>query len=160
FRKSKGGFSRDLFLASGSFFAKWTGGHELSRQAYYQLKSALTRSRKMKIKGFLANHWGYSGEISFIDHHLAHCASAYFTSGVNNATVISLDGAGDGCSSHVYQVQDGKFHLLNKIDSYDSIGNYYAYITHLCGFQAHKHEGKITGLAAYGKDTYVDLLRK
>ena len=160
FRKTKGGLSRDLFLASGSFFAKWTGGHEVSREVYYQLKSLLTRSRKRKIKEALQEYWGYTGDISFVDHHLAHCASTYFTSGFNNATVITLDGAGDGCSSHVYRVQDGAFQLLNKVDSYDSIGNYYAYITHVCGFQAHKHEGKITGLAAYGKDTYVKLLRK
>jgi carbamoyltransferase len=160
FRKSKGALSRDLFLASGSFFAKWTNGSELSRDVYYQLKSVLTRSRKRRIKEALLSRWGYAGDISFINHHLAHCASAYFTSGMQNAAVMSLDGAGDGCSSHVYRVEDGKFRLLNTVTSYDSIGNYYAYVTHLCGFQAHKHEGKITGLAAYGKDTYAELLRK
>lgn len=159
FRKSKG-MSRDLFLASGSFFAKWTGGDEVCREIYYQLKWVLTRSRKNKIKEVLANRWGYNGEISFVDHHLAHCASAYFTSGMNEATVISLDGAGDGCSSQVYRVQEGKFHLLNKIDSYDSIGNYYAYVTHMCGFHARKHEGKITGLAAFGKPNYLDLFKR
>jgi len=78
FRKTKGGLSRDLFLASGSFFAKWTGGHEVSREVYYQLKSLLTRSRKRKIKEALQEYWGYTGDISFVDHHLAHCASTYY----------------------------------------------------------------------------------
>jgi carbamoyltransferase len=159
FRKPKRD-GRDLYLASGSFFAKWTGGNQFSRKIYYEIKSVVTQTRKSKLKEKLATRWGYKGEVSFVDHHLAHCASAYFTSGMNDATVISLDGAGDGCSSHVYHVQDGAFHFLKKVDSYDSIGNYYAYITHLCGFKAHKHEGKITGLAAYGKNSYVDLLRK
>jgi carbamoyltransferase len=159
FRKSKGALSRDLFLASGSFFAKWTGGSELSREVYYRLKAVLTRSRRSNIRQALSELWGYNGELSFVNHHLAHCASAYFTSGTTDATVVSLDGAGDGCSSHVYSVHDGTFRLVNKVDSYDSIGNYYAYITHLCGFQAHKHEGKVTGLAAYGKTAYADLLR-
>ena len=159
FRKKRG-LSRDLFLASGSFFSKLTGGNQLSRNVYYHLKSVFTESRKKKIGEALAEGWGYRGETSFVDHHLAHCASAYFTSGMEEATVISLDGAGDGCSSHVYRVQNGKFTLQNKIDSYDSIGNYYAYVTHLCGFVAHKHEGKITGLAAFGGNQYLDLLRK
>lgn len=159
FRKQKSD-GRDILLFTGSFFAKWTGGNELSRKLYHQVKSALTRSRKKKIQQALAEYWRYAGEITFVDHHLAHCASAYFTSGMNDTVVVSLDGAGDGCSSHVYHVQDGNFRILNKIDSYDSIGNYYAYVTHLCGFKAHKHEGKITGLAAYGKGTYVDLLKK
>ena len=159
FRKSKGARSRDLFLASGSFFAKWTKGSDLSREVYHRLKSFLTRTRRNNIKQALATSWGYSGDVSFVNHHMAHCASAYFTSGMADATAISLDGAGDGASSHVYKVSDGVFRLLNKVDSYDSIGNYYAYVTHLCGFQAHKHEGKVTGLAAYGKNTYADLLR-
>ncbi|MDA0738682.1 MAG: hypothetical protein O2999_04135 [Nitrospirae bacterium] len=159
FRKSKEK-SRDLFLATGSFFAKVTNGSPMSRKIYYELKAMLTRGRKAKMRQLLAEEWGYRGEVSFIDHHLAHCASAYFTSGMENAVSISLDGAGDGCSSHVYKVENGQFKLLHKIDSYDSVGNYYAYVTHLCGFHAHKHEGKITGLAAYGKPTYVDMLKK
>jgi carbamoyltransferase len=159
FRKPKER-SRDLFLASGSLFAKLTNGSQISRRTYYGLKSLLTQSRKVRVSEALAKTWNYRGNISFIDHHLAHCASAYFTSGMDQATVISLDGAGDGCSSHVYRVRDGKFNILNKVDSYDSIGNYYAYVTHLCGFHAHKHEGKITGLAAYGEPQYGDLLER
>ena len=159
FRKPKE-MRRDLFLSAGSFFAKLTNGHHLSRKVYYELKALLTRNRKAKIRQRLAKEWGYQGEVSFLDHHLAHCASAYFTSGMEQATVISLDGAGDGCSSQVYRVDNGKFKLLHKLDSYDSVGNYYAYVTHLCGFHAHKHEGKITGLAAYGHPTYIELLKR
>lgn len=158
FRKPKEA-SRDLFLSAGSFFAKLTNGHQLSRKVYYELKGVLTRGRKSKIRQRLNEEWGYRGEVSFLDHHLAHCASAYFTSGMEQATVISLDGAGDANSSQVYKVNNGKFKLLHGLDSYDSIGNYYAYVTHMCGFHAHKHEGKITGLAAYGQPTYVDLLK-
>ena len=159
FRKPKEA-SRDLFLSAGSFFAKLTNGHQYSRKVYYELKAVLTRGRKTKIRQRLKEEWGYRGEVSFIHHHLAHCASAYFTSGMEQATVISLDGAGDGSSSQVYKVDRGKFKLLHELDSYDSIGNYYAYVTHLCGFHAHKHEGKITGLAPYGQPTYVDLLKR
>jgi carbamoyltransferase len=79
---------------------------------------------------------------------------------VADAAVITMDGAGDNCSSHVYQVKDGRFRKLWKVDSFNSLGNYYGYITHICGFKAHKHEGKITGLAAYGAPIYADLLRQ
>jgi carbamoyltransferase len=159
FRKPKG-LGRDLFLSSGALFSRLTGGDKLSRKVYYEMKQVLTKSRKEKIKEILKSVWSYEGSISFIDHHLAHCASAYFTSGMNDAVVVSLDGAGDNCASHVYKVEDGDFHIQHKIDSYDSIGNYYAYVTHICGFQGHKHEGKITGLAAYGKNAYVDMFRR
>ena len=35
FRRSRGARSRDLFLASGSLFAKWTNGNQLSREVYH-----------------------------------------------------------------------------------------------------------------------------
>ena len=48
--------------------------------------------------------------------------------------------------------------LLVDISSFDSLGNYYAYITAILGYKAKKHEGKITGLAAYGKPVYCNIL--
>src|SRR5207244_2413652 len=78
----------------------------------------------------------------------------------DEATVITMDGAGDYSSSHVYRVRAGRFQPFWTVNSFNSLGNYYAYITHICGFKAQKHEGKITGLAAYGAPIYADLLRR
>jgi carbamoyltransferase len=95
-----------------------------------------------------------------VDHHLAHITSAYFTSGFRDALVVSVDGGGDGRSSLVYAIRNGRFEYLHEVSAYNSLGNYYAYITHICGFKAMKHEGKITGLAAHGEPKYVPLLRE
>ncbi|HXV75515.1 MAG TPA: carbamoyltransferase C-terminal domain-containing protein, partial [Candidatus Polarisedimenticolaceae bacterium] len=46
------------------------------------------------------------------------------------------------------------------IPSFDSLGNYYGYVTHLCGYKMGKHEGKITGLAAHGKPRYKPVLER
>jgi carbamoyltransferase len=35
----------------------------------------------------------------------------------------------------------------------------YSYVTQICGFKAGRHEGKITGLAAYGSPVYLPQLR-
>ena len=55
---------------------------------------------------------------------------------------------------------DGEFKRVAYTSAYNSVGNYYAYATHICGYTAQKHEGKITGLAAHGKPIYRDLLNK
>jgi carbamoyltransferase len=55
-------------------------------------------------------------------------------------------------------VREGKFEHLTSVDSFDSLGNYYAYVTALCGFKAKRHEGKITGLAARGRPLHLELL--
>lgn len=127
---------------------------------YYTLLTPVFWKRRQAIQHILYEEFGIRCPIKFVDHHLAHLASAYFTSGFRDALVISLDGGGDGKSSLVYEVQDGQFNYLHEVSAYNSLGNYYAYVTHLCGFKAMKHEGKITGLAAFGEPKYVSLLQE
>ena len=71
---------------------------------------------------------------------------------------MTLDGGGDGLSGSVYLGRAGQLQKLAEVDSFNSLGNFYSYITAMCGFKAERHEGKITGLAAYGKPVYADIL--
>jgi carbamoyltransferase len=151
---------KEALLNASSLINQVFGATPLLRKSYYDLKGYLGRMRRKAIEDLLRHEWGFTCPIRFIDHHLAHACSAYFTSGLRDATVITMDGAGDNSSSRVYLVKDGQFRMLRNIDSFHSIGNYYAYITHICGFKAQKHEGKITGLAAYGEPSYVDILKR
>ncbi len=151
---------KEVMLNVSSAVNQVLGAAPLLRRSYYQAKSFLGRGRRKTIEELLRRDWGFTCPIKFIDHHFAHACSAYFTSGLRDATVITMDGAGDNSCSSVYLVMDSQFRKLWNIDSFDSIGNYYAYVTHICGFKAQKHEGKITGLAAYGKPAYADLLKR
>ncbi len=125
---------------------------------YYKSRTPIFAQRRRAIRRILARDFGIAAEVEFIDHHLAHATSAYFTSGFDDALVVTMDGGGDGYSAHVYEVSDGHFERLATTSAYNSLGNYYAYVTRICGFKAQKHEGKITGLAAYGEPRFLDLL--
>jgi carbamoyltransferase len=151
---------KETLLTLSSAVNRVLGVRPSMQQAYYELKSFLGRSRRKTIEQLLRQDWGFTCPVKFVNHHFAHACSAYFTSGLRDATAITMDGAGDNSCSHVYLVKDGHFQKLNDVDSFNSLGNYYAYITHLCGFKAQKHEGKITGLAAYGQPEYADILRR
>lgn len=126
-------------------------------KGYYSLLAPSFYRRRRAVRQILEDEFGITCPIKFIDHHFAHITSAYFTSGFDDALVISVDGGGDGLSSRVYSVKQGQFYPLNEVSSYNSLGNYYAYVTHLSGFKAQKHEGKITGLAAHGEPRYLEL---
>src|SRR3989344_2204811 len=93
---------------------------------------------------------GVDCRICYYDHHLCHAASAYYTGGKEETLIITSDGSGDGLSSTVYIGKDNNLNCIKEIPTYHSIGYYYAYITLLAGFNMFRHEGKITGLAAYG----------
>jgi carbamoyltransferase len=127
---------------------------------YYWLQTPTFRHRRKAIRAVLREEFGVRCPVVFVDHHLAHVASAYLTSGFGDALVVSLDGGGDGRSGLLYAVRNGRFEYLHETSAFNSLGNYYAYVTHLCGFQAMKHEGKITGLAAYGEPRYAPMLRE
>jgi carbamoyltransferase len=127
------------------------------KSAYYSLRAPVFRRRRGRIREILEKEFGITAPVQFINHHLAHATSVYYTCNMEEALVVTMDGGGDGHSSHIYSVRNGEFKRLAAIDSYDSLGNYYAYVTALCGFKAKRHEGKITGLAARGKPVYRDL---
>jgi carbamoyltransferase len=127
------------------------------KRVYYGLRAPYHAQRRRRIRDILRDEFGFCAPVRFFHHHYAHAASAYHTSGFDDALVVTMDGGGDGHCSHVYSVRNGDFERLSTTDSYDSLGNYYAYVTALCGFKAKRHEGKITGLAARGDPVYREL---
>ncbi len=129
-------------------------------RGYYAMLAPSFRNRRQRIRQIMRDEFEIKAPVHFVDHHLAHITSTYFTSGFDDALVISIDGGGDGLSSRVFAVRGGHFQDLHRVSAYHSLGNYYAYITHICGYKAMKHEGKITGLAAHGEPRYIELLQE
>ncbi len=127
---------------------------------YYAAREPAFRRRRAGLRRILREEFGFTCPVYFLDHHFCHVASAYYTSGFDRATVVSIDGGGDGKSCRIYDAVNGQFRELVSIPSFDSLGAFYSYITQLCGFKAGRHEGKITGLAAYGVPRYVPQLER
>jgi carbamoyltransferase len=89
-------------------------------------------------------------KLVYVDHHRAHCASAYYTSGFDRCLVVSLDGYGSGQAGSFYLGDAGKLTLLSPIPYPHSLGTFYRRVTQALGFKPNRHEGKIVGLAAFG----------
>ncbi|HEX2228881.1 MAG TPA: carbamoyltransferase C-terminal domain-containing protein [Candidatus Binatia bacterium] len=150
--------SHNLFFNVASKFGSLANKIPASKKLYYAMRKPIYEERRRRIREIMQSEYGVQAPVRFCDHHLAHAASAYYTSGFNEALVITMDGGGDGSSSHVYVGKNGRLENLSKVDSYDSLGNYYAYVTAMCGYKAKRHEGKITGLAAHGRPVYYVVL--
>ncbi len=151
--------SRSVFMSVASAVSPLDAKLGFMEDLYYSLRYPVFLHRRREVRQVLRGEFGITCPVEFIDHHLAHASSAYYSSGFDDALVVTLDGGGDGLCSSIYAVRGGKFTRLNEIASINSIGNFYSYVTHICGFTTHKHEGKITGLAAFGEPRYVDLFR-
>jgi carbamoyltransferase len=88
-------------------------------------------------------------DIRLLDHHEAHAQGAYRTQPRETCLVMTLDAMGDGLSSTVWRATDGELRKLWDQSGLAAINLFYSRITELLGFTPLKHEGKITGLAAY-----------
>jgi carbamoyltransferase len=85
-----------------------------------------------------------------VNHHLAHAASAAFTSGWDECLVVVNDAMGEVQSLTVYEFRDGELRKLREISANDSIGILYSLVTLHLGFDFNSDEYKIMGLAPYG----------
>jgi len=101
-------------------------------------------------------------KIIYLDHHKSHAWSAFATSPFDEAVVITFDGRGDLKSATVSLAdREEGLQELDCLLTFDSIGYLYGKITKYLGYRPHRHEGKVTGLAAYGNpEKTLPLFRK
>jgi carbamoyltransferase len=85
-----------------------------------------------------------------VGHHLAHAASAFFTSGWNDCLVAVVDAMGEAQSVSIFHGLDGRLNKLREISVQDSMGILYSLVTLHLGFDFNSDEYKIMGLAPYG----------
>ncbi len=90
-------------------------------------------------------------KIHFLNHHLCHAASAFFCSGFNKSNILTIDGSGEDLTTLLCEGKGNKIKIINKFKIPNSLGGYYATFTEFLGFKPYMDEGKLMGLAAYGK---------
>ncbi|HEX3050389.1 MAG TPA: carbamoyltransferase C-terminal domain-containing protein [Aggregatilineaceae bacterium] len=95
-----------------------------------------------------------------VEHHRAHMASAFFVSPFQNAAILSVDGMGDFVSTMWGTGRDNQMTVDGEINFPHSLGIFYTAISQWLGFPKYGDEGKVMGLAPYGKPRYMDEMRK
>jgi carbamoyltransferase len=94
------------------------------------------------------------------NHHLCHAASAYYTSGFENAVILTLD-EGTHAQSGLLAVAEGdEIRSLEILKYPDSLGWFYSRVTELAGFRPNSDEGKLQWLSKDGEPEYLDVFRK
>jgi carbamoyltransferase len=116
--------------------------------------------RTIFLKSELIKHFGKNynyPQIYYVQHHLAHAASAYFESGFEHAAVLVMDGLGDNYDSvSVWKANNNKLERIQNIKFPHSIGILYLCIQAYLGFPDNSGAGKIMGLSSYGDPSYAN----
>lgn len=110
-------------------------------------------------------------KIYFYNHHMAHALAVLFHTRWDEALLYTSDGGGDRTFYSARHLTDGKLHDVfgGEPDSRayarpqhrgDSMGHLYENVTRALGFRPLRHEGKVLGLAAFGKPKYAPELTR
>ncbi len=115
---------------------------------------SIFETRKRERIAQAAEHLGLpAGRVSFVEHHLAHLAAAYFTSPREDAARpvlgLTLDGAGDGLCATVSICRGNTIERIATTGRDASVGKIYSRVTYLMGMTPWEHEYKLMGLAPY-----------
>ncbi len=89
-----------------------------------------------------------------LEHHLAHMASAYYCSPWEKAAGFSYDGSGDFVSTMMARCEGNEIEVLERVFLPHSLGSFYTMICEFIGYKKYGDEGKVMGLAPYGRPTY------
>jgi len=130
-------------------------GSYLHKKGYARWNEAAVRHQKAYndelIEGL--REYGLDDRLRFYHHHYCHATTAYYMSGFDECLVASLDWYGSGLSGQIYVGRGGKLEAVKDVPMPNSLGMFYAQVTGSLGFRVSRHEGKVLGLAAYGKET-------
>ena len=125
------------------------------------LRKKFLREFKTKNPTTLLQTIGYTGRISYVDHHMSHAAFSFLTSPYQSAAILTVDGVGEWETVGIYKGSENGIEKVLSIDFPNSLGMLYSTVTSYLGFKPNEGEYKVMGLAPYGNASkYFDKLDK
>jgi carbamoyltransferase len=132
---------------------------------FRQVKDRLNNAAKVRdLKDDLARALNVSksslrAQFHNIEHHRAHLASSFYVSPFERAALLSIDGFGDFISTMWAVGEGNSIKVLDQVEYPHSTGIVYTATTQFIGFPHYGDEGKVMGLAPYGKPRFMDEFR-
>ncbi len=96
----------------------------------------------------------------FVDHHLAHAASAFHVSPFQQAAVLTLDGRGERATTTYSHGAGNDLRRLGQVNMPHSLGILYEEVTGYLGFLRSSDEYKVMALASFGNPAYLADFRE
>jgi carbamoyltransferase len=157
YERSMRKFDRILTCTLRTFPRSW-------RSFPHAIKSSL--GEKVWVRGIISSSLGVPRpKIMFTDHHRSHAAAAFLTAPTRRAAIMTVDGVGEWATltvGHGERSPGGRAHIttLREVRYPHSLGMLYSTFTAYLGFAVNDGEYKVMGLAAYGRPTMIDEVRK
>ncbi len=119
--------------------------------------------QKLWIRAKVVEELGINQEkVLFVEHHMAHAASAFCCSPFEDAAVLTVDGVGEWATATMGTATSSpcSIRLTREMRFPDSLGLLYSTFTAFLGFEVNEGEYKVMGMAPYGEPRYLDELHR
>ncbi len=142
-----------------------SNGARRSPGIFSQVKDRLNNAAKVRdLKDDLARTLGVSknslrAQFHNVEHHRAHLTSSFYVSPFERAALLSIDGFGDFISTMWALGEGNNIKVLDQVEYPHSTGIVYTATTQFLGFPYYGDEGKVMGLAPYGKPRFIEAFR-
>lgn len=122
-------------------------------KSYSSFKRSIPKwfQERLSLPLTLQEELGFEKKPYFIPHHLSHAASSFFLSPFEEAAICTADSVGEWASLSCGSGKGNSIELHKEMRYPQSLGLVYSAVTTYLGFKAHSGEGKVMGLASYGK---------
>jgi carbamoyltransferase len=143
-----------------------SAGNTKSAGIFSQIKDRLGNAAKVRdLKDELARQLNVSknkirAQFHNVEHHRAHLASAFYVSPFEKAALLSIDGFGDFISTMWAVGEGNSIDVLGQVEYPHSTGIVYTATTQFLGFPHYGDEGKVMGLAPYGRPRFINEFRE
>jgi carbamoyltransferase len=91
----------------------------------------------------------------FVEHHIAHAASAFHASPFQHAAVLTLDGRGEKATTGYFIGDGNQLYWIGQVNFPHSLGLLYEDVTSYLGFLRSSDEYKVMALASFGRPQYL-----
>jgi carbamoyltransferase len=143
------------------------GQKRLPRMTYMMQKLGVSNALDIFDAGSFKIRYGFDkADVYFANHHFAHGIAAYFYSLFDDSLVYTTDACGDNVAYSARVAKQSVFEALFGCDASlhatfpaHSLGNLYGFFTQALGFLMDRHEGKLTGLSAFGDAKAADEIK-
>lgn len=123
------------------------------------MRNSLTN--KLWIKSIIVQKLKINPEkILFVPHHLSHAAAGFYSSPFQKSAYLTLDGVGEWTTGSFGTATGEKIFPRAEIRFPHSVGLLYSTITAYLGFEVNDGEYKVMGMAALGKPSCKDKIKK
>lgn len=109
---------------------------------------------------FRANGADGTYQWHWVEHHIAHAASAFLPSPFERAAIMTLDGRGEQATTFYGLGEGSRLNRLGQVEMPHSLGILYEQVTDYLGFLHASDEYKVMALASFGAPRFLDEFRE